>query len=574
LAPADARATRNFSIPIERFPIRRSRPVSGRWLALPALAVAALLGLAFWWHLGLPQDLVDAPPGKIHCVSYTPFRGNQTPFDHDLHVPAWQIEQDLALLAPVTDCVRLYATDQGLDQVLPVAQKYGIKVLVGAWIGRDPEANERQLSDVIRLANEYPDTVRAIIVGNEVLLRGEQTPDTLAAMLARVRQATGKPVTYADVWEFWLKAPELANAVDFVTIHILPYWEDQPQPVEAGLDHLKAVLGKVRAAMPGKPILVGETGWPSAGRERENAAPGLVNQARYLREFMAYVAADGADLDYNLIEAFDQPWKRALEGTVGGYWGLFDANRQPKFPWRGPVSEDASWPTHFGISTALAVLLLGAAGLRGYRASPAGWLTAAMVAEAAGTALVLQARHSWLAAMTWHEYATEALLLLASAGSAWMAFRAVAAQAPQPVVAPLANALAWLGRPRLRSLDRPLLLALLQGAAVVGALAVSLGLVFDPRYRDFPVAAFFTPAVTFAWLSLAGSGRPAHADAREEALLGALLFLAGLTVAVREGPLNLVAFDWMAVAVLLAAPWLPALRALARRTVSVSAARA
>lgn len=546
--------------------------MSGRWPALPGLALAALLGFAFWWYLGLPRDLVDAPPGKIHCVSYTPFRGSQTPFDRSLRIPAWQIEQDLALLAPVVDCVRLYATDQGLDQVLPAARKYGIKVLVGAWIGRDPKANERQLADVIRLANEYPDTVRAIIVGNEVLLRGEQTPGTLAAMLARVRQATGKPVTYADVWEFWLKAPELAAAVDFVTIHILPYWEDQPQPVEAGLDHLKAIVEKVRAAMPGKPILVGETGWPSAGRERENAAPSLVNQARYLREFMAYVAADGADLDYNLIEAFDQPWKRALEGTVGGYWGLFDANRQPKFPWRGPVSEDAGWPTWFGISTALAALLLGAALLRGYRARPAGWLTAAMVAQGAGTALVLQARHSWLAAMTWYEYATEALLLLVSAGSAWMVFQTLAPLAPQLAVAPLKDALAWLRRPRLGTLDRPLLLAFLQGGAVVGALAVSLGLVFDPRYRDFPVAAFFTPALTFAWLSLAG--RPARDDAREEALLGTLLFLAGLVVAVREGPLNLVAFGWMAVAVLLAAPWLPALRRLARGLASVSAARA
>jgi len=148
------------------------------------------------------------------------------------------------------------------------------------------------MSDVIRLANAYPDTVKAIIVGNEVLLRGEQTPEALAAMLARVKQATGKPVTYADVWEFWLKAPQLANAVDFVTIHILPYWEDQPQPVEAGLAHLEAIVDKVRAAFPAKPILIGETGWPSEGRERENAVPSLVNQARYLREFMALNALD------------------------------------------------------------------------------------------------------------------------------------------------------------------------------------------------------------------------------------------------------------------------------------------
>jgi exo-beta-1,3-glucanase (GH17 family) len=542
---------------------RRPAAVAPRLVApILGLLLAGLAGFGFWWHLGRPVVLTDAPPGKIHCVSYTPFRGSQTPFDPTLHIPAWQIEEDFKILSGDVDCVRLYATDQGLDQVLPIAQRYGIKVLVGAWIGRDPEANERQLSDVIRLANAFPDTVRAIIVGNEVLLRGEQTPEALAAMLARVKQATGKPVTYADVWEFWLKAPQLAAAVDFVTIHVLPYWEDQPQPVEAGLAHLEAIVDKVRAAIPSKPILIGETGWPSEGRERENAVPSLVNQARYLREFMAYVAGEVAGLDYNLIEAFDQPWKRALEGTVGGYWGLFDADRQAKFPWRGPVTEYPQWLTQFAVSGGFALLLLGAAFGWGYRAGIGGWIAAGLIAEASGSALVLQIRHSLLAAMTPYDYAAEALLLLVSAGSALTVFQAQATARRQ--VAPFSAALAWLRRPWVGRFDLRMALALLQGAALVTALALSLGFIFDPRYRDFPLAALLTPAISFAWLAWSArqDRSPIHQDRREEALLSGLLFLAGLLVAMREGPLNLMALGWAATALLLALPLLPALRTL------------
>jgi len=197
-----------------------------------------------------------------------------------------------------------------------------------------------------------------------------------------------------------------------------------------------------------------------------------------------------------------------------------------------------------------------------YRAGIGGWIAAGLIAEASGSALVLQVRHSLLAVMMPYDYATEALLLLVSAGSALMVFHAQATGRLK--VAPFSAALAWLRRPWTGRFDLPTALALLQGAAVVTALAVSLGFIFDPRYRDFPLAALVTPAIAFAWL--AWSQRYdrllAIQDRREEALLSGLLFLASLLVAVREGPLNLVALGWAATALLLALPLLPALRAL------------
>ena len=221
--------------------------------------------------------------------------------------------------------------------------------------------------------------------------------------MKRVKAETGLPVTYADVWEFWLRHPELADDVDFVTIHILPYWEDDPVPAGDGVTHIDAILRMVEAEMPGKTIYIGETGYPSAGKQRERALPGLVEQASFIRGFLAYAHERG--LDYNVIEAFDQPWKRALEGTVGGYWGVFSEGRASKFPLTGPVARMGSpWPWLAG-TIALGIVLWWPA--RRAAGTPIAALAGPLLAGAAALAVVLQVDHAQFAAWYWHERAIE-----------------------------------------------------------------------------------------------------------------------------------------------------------------------
>ena len=112
------------------------------------------------------------------------------------------------------------------------------------------------------------------------------------------------------------------TAVDFVTIHILPYWEDFPLPASLAAAHVDDIRKKVAAAIPNKEIVIGEVGWPSDGRMREGARPSPSNQARVIEETVAL--AQRENFRVNVIEAFDQPWKRWLEGATGGYWGIFD----------------------------------------------------------------------------------------------------------------------------------------------------------------------------------------------------------------------------------------------------------
>ena len=309
------------------------------WLA----AVLAAIGGLAWWHArGQPVALTDAGIDRLPCVSYAPYRfPGQTPFTKGLVVSPAQIDADLALLAQRTRCVRIYSVDQGLDAVPALARKHGLRVLLGLWIGRDRTENERELARGLEVIRRDADAIDAVVVGNEVLLRRELPATALADYIRRVRAATTLPITYADVWEFWLQHPALADAVSIVTVHLLPYWEDEPMPIQRAVDHVASIRSRVRAAFPGRDVFIGEAGWPSRGRRREGAVPSRVNQARFVRELANAAAAHG--LRYNVIEGFDQPWKRRLEGTVGGFWGVLDADGREKFPLRGAVAEDPDW---------------------------------------------------------------------------------------------------------------------------------------------------------------------------------------------------------------------------------------
>jgi exo-beta-1,3-glucanase (GH17 family) len=539
---------------------------------LPPLLVAAGLTVAAWGWLGRSVDMPPAPEAKLHCASYTPFRGDQTPYDRSLTIPKAQIEDDLKQLMPTTDCVRTYAVDQGLDQVVPVAASLGMKVLLGIWIGREPADNDAQIRIAVDLAHAYPGTIRAIVVGNEVLLRGEQTGETLAALAQRVHRESGLPVTYADVWEYWLRAPQaLRDSVDFITIHILPYWEDKPLPASQGVAHLEAIVALVKQKIPGKQIMVGETGWPSAGRWRKDAAPSIVNQARYLRAFLVY--AKTQDLDYNFIEAFDQPWKRWQEGTAGGFWGLFREDRTPKFSWTGPVSDDPNWPVHAGLSVAIGLGVLALARAWRHRATAGARWIAAFGAMATGMALVLHFPHGWEAARNDWEWLLECLIGIQTLATGLLLVAVCLAGELRAAGGSLLEAIAWLRRPLALPSPRQGL-AVLRLFALLGAATVSLGLCFDSRYRDFPVAGYAVPALFFVVADIARGGIwRAEGDRREEAGFALLLLGSAAFIFWNETALNLMADLWCVLTLLLALPGIGAWRGLYRgRKIKSSAA--
>jgi glucan 1,3-beta-glucosidase len=511
-----------------------------RLVAWLALALLALAGAAWWWAIGRPVKLPDAPSARIACVSYAPFRGaGETPLDPRAFVSPERIDADLRALSERFDCVRTYSQGQGLSAVPGIAARYRMKVLMGIWLGRDPRANAEQVALGIATARAHPQVLRGVIVGNEVLLRGELSSAQIAGYLRQVRAAlpASIPVSYADVWEYWLRHPELASAVDFVTIHILPYWEDQPVPPERAIQHVEDVYAKVERAFPGKRVMVGETGWPSEGRPRREASASVVDEARYLREFLRYAASVG--MPYNVIEAFDQPWKRAQEGTVGGYWGIFDAQAQPKFAMQGPVVEVRRWWLGWLAGAAGAALFV-LSGLRRRRwRRGRGWLALGLAGFASGCALAWQARQMSYACRDAWEWTVSVVACVAALFTAlrlagWLAGRlAGAPYKPAPA-----------GRLRF---------AWLFVLALYGLL-----LVFDGRYRDFPLGLFELPCIGYALAAWLDERR--HAPTREALFLAAWLpLLAAVTVALELGE-NLSTWLWLALNLLIAVPVLAAWR--------------
>ncbi|WP_240046292.1 glycoside hydrolase family 17 protein [Rhodanobacter glycinis] len=497
------------------------------------LVLLALAGLYWWWAIGRPVTLPDAPSARIACVSYAPFRrAGETPLDAKAFISPERIDEDLRALSQRFDCVRTYSQGQGLSAVPQIAERYGMKVLMGIWLGSDPKANEQQIQWGIAAARAHPQVLRGVIVGNEVLLRGELSAPVLAGYLQQVRTAVSVPVTYADVWEFWLRHPELAGSVDYLTIHILPYWEDRPVSPERAVQHVATVYAKVQQAFPGRRVMIGETGWPSAGRPRQATSASVVNEARYLREFLHYAAT--VHMPYNVIEAFDQPWKRAQEGTAGGYWGIFDAQARPKFAMQGPVIEESLWWAGWlaGAAGAAVFALVGAWRRRwqGWR----GWAALALAGIASGCALAWQYRQMWFACRDGWEWTVSSVacalaLLTALLLARWIAARLAGVMPPAPP--------SWLRAGWLFVL------------AFYGLL-----LVFDGRYRDFPLGLFLLPCVGYALLGWLSDRRQLAKPLLEERFLAVWLPSLAAIVLMQENGLTPVAWLWLGVNLLLAVP--------------------
>ena len=313
------------------------------------LAAVALCNVFAWAMLNRPAHEV-AWEGVINGVSYSPYTKFKSPLLGDTPTRD-EIEADLQVLQGKVAKVRTYSSSDGAEAIPELAQKYAIAVTAGAWLDKDLAKNSREITSLIHNTRKHSNIER-VIVGNEALLRGDLSVKELGAYLRKVRKQVNVPVSTAEPWHVWLKYPELAENVDFIAIHILPYWEGISE--ETSLDFVLDSYQKVVSAFPGKLVLIAEVGWPSQGNRFLNARPTLANEAKFLRRFLNL--AQKEHLDYFVMEAFDQPWKRATEGAVGPSWGIFDAARSAKFAMTGAIVTNPLWPIETIAATGLALL--------------------------------------------------------------------------------------------------------------------------------------------------------------------------------------------------------------------------
>lgn len=255
---------------------------------------------------------------RLHGLNFGPYMRGQNP-SFGAHLSEAQLRSRIARIAPYTEWIRTYGSTHGLENAGRVAHDFGLKVACGAWLSRDLEANEREVTNLIEATRKGH--CNMAVVGSEVLLRGDLSEEALISILNRVkRQLPGIPVATADSFRIILAHPAVIATVEEVWVNYYPNGEGIP------IDRALAAIGEwhtqVVAAAAGKPVIISETGWPSCGNRVGAAAPSPKNAARYFAEFTAWARAHSVPSFY--FEAYDEAWKAAHEGPQGACWGIWD----------------------------------------------------------------------------------------------------------------------------------------------------------------------------------------------------------------------------------------------------------
>jgi exo-beta-1,3-glucanase (GH17 family)/cellulose synthase/poly-beta-1,6-N-acetylglucosamine synthase-like glycosyltransferase len=356
------------------------------------MPVVIAANLAIWAAFNQPHE-AEAWTGEIVGFSYSPFRLGQDP-TKGAFPSQEQIEDDLTLLSGTVQAIRTYSVIRGQENIPEIAIRHGLSVAAGAWIDADLKRNEEEVQNLIKIAPKR--NVVRVLVGNEVLLRNDIPVEDLIAYIRQVKKSVWKPVSTAEPPHIWLKHPELVKEVDYIGVQILPYWEGIP--VDRAVEAVFERLDELHKAYPDKPVVITEVGWPSRGKiiprkpypgipEAElstEAVPSLVNQATFLREFLNRARAE--DITYYVMEAFDQPWKASDEGAAGSYWGIYNAERQPKFPMAGSITEAPQWRFWASIAAGLALVPAMMFMLRRQNVKPAGVIIFTVMTQVAASA--------------------------------------------------------------------------------------------------------------------------------------------------------------------------------------------
>ncbi len=453
----------------------RSRRGPRAWRAFVVALLVGSANIAAWIaahpEVAAPEVGASRP---IAGLAYSPFGRRDNP--EQGHLPGErEIGADLALLRDLTPQLRTYSASEW--PFLPAAAAAaGLRLTAGVWLGADEARNRRELEAIVNAVNvvHMPSgtpgarpterVIERVIAGNETQLHRKLERAALVDTLERLRRTLRIPVSTAEPWHVWLDDPQLARHVDFITVHLLPYWEGVPHA--RAVDHALLRLREVQRRFPGKPIVIGEFGWPSAGdpvpgsdpvpggqpkprpltgdpRAEAHATPQA--QAQVLREFVARLPREAPGVDYFLIEAFDQPWKRGPEGAAGAHWGLIDAARSPKFSFTGAVPANGWWPQQAAVATAAGMAFAALAAWALPRLSPAPLLAMMLAAQALLSLTVALAGRPlvhYLPAAQWLAWLLLAATL-ALLAAVWLAQALEFAE------------LFWRGQLRSRHRDRP-----------------------------------------------------------------------------------------------------------------------
>jgi len=281
-------------------------------------------------------DFTNRPAGELidlfrktlnngmHGLCFSPYLEGQKPGDI---LTEAQIRKRMEVIKPYTKWVRSFSCIEGNELIPKIAREYGLKTLVGAWLGKETEKNEQEIAALIELAKQGYVDIAA--VGNEVLYRNDLTETELLECIYNVKSAIpGIPVGYVDAYYEFTERPEITKACDIILANCYPFWESCH--MDYSLMYMKQMYYQARVAGGGnKPVIITETGWPSEGEDFKGAKPSRENAMKYFINTQVWSKDEDVDIFY--FTSFDESWKVGTEGDVGAYWGIWDKDENPKF---------------------------------------------------------------------------------------------------------------------------------------------------------------------------------------------------------------------------------------------------
>lgn len=297
------------------------------WIAITAVAIFISISLIGYGGQVSSETIAPAEsyatnvPVKLAGVCYGPSHDGEDPNDGILPSES-AINADISLISNMANSIRTYGITGSMEAIPQFCDDTGLNYYPGAWISQSRLQNDKEISTLIKVGNQDSVSVKSLLVGNEVLLRGDIPEEELIAYIQQVKAGSRLPVGTAEPWYIWLDHPGLAQAVDVIFVHIYPYWDGIS--LDIAPEYVFSRWQEIKDAFPGKKVIIGETGWPTQGDGKGSAVPGEANQQEFLSRFLILNQTHNAE--FFLFEVFDEKWKEKYEGTVGAHWGLYFSN--------------------------------------------------------------------------------------------------------------------------------------------------------------------------------------------------------------------------------------------------------
>lgn len=272
---------------------------------------------------GLDNLFAEILHNGVHGFCFSLYEEGQKPGDI---ISEAQVRRRMEILKPHTKWIRSFSCTEGNELIPKVAKEYGIQTLVGAWLGNDPEINQREVEGLIKLANEGLVDIAA--VGNEVMYRKDLTEDELLDFIKKVKaEIPHIPVGYVDAYYEFSHRPRITEACDVILCNCYPFWEGCT--FENSLNYMKQMYYQAKDVGNGKQVIITETGWPSQGENLKGSVPTEKNARDYFINTQLWSANENIPVFY--FSSFDESWKVGAEGVVGAYWGIWDKNEKLKY---------------------------------------------------------------------------------------------------------------------------------------------------------------------------------------------------------------------------------------------------